>query len=122
MRRPLAVRVVAAISGAAWVWSWYTVYLEIHRWKHVPLVPVQPETADPGHHHPAPARPSDQGALRLRGRRTAGFRGHRDRGSDPHARADPQDRGDLRSDPTPSMIASHVKWLALARFSYRSSS
>ena len=35
MRRPLAVRVVAAISGAAWVWSWYTMYLEIHRWKHV---------------------------------------------------------------------------------------
>ena len=63
LTRPLAVRVVAAISGAAWVWSWYTMYLEIHRWKHVPLVPVQPETADPGHHHPAPARPSAQGGL-----------------------------------------------------------
>ena len=58
MRRPLAVRVVAAISGAAWVWSWYTMYLEIHRWKHVPPVPVQPETADPGHHiRPRPGLP-----------------------------------------------------------------
>ena len=22
-------------SGLAWVWSWYTMYLEIFRWKHV---------------------------------------------------------------------------------------
>ena len=37
MRRtgPSACRVVAAISGAAWVWSWYSMYLEIHRWKPV---------------------------------------------------------------------------------------
>ena len=28
-----AHRVVAVISGAAWVWSWYTMYLEVHRWK-----------------------------------------------------------------------------------------
>ena len=33
--RPSAMQVVAVISGAAWVWSWYTMYLEIHRWKHV---------------------------------------------------------------------------------------
>jgi hypothetical protein len=32
--RPSAMQVVAVISGAAWVWSWYTMYLEIHRWKH----------------------------------------------------------------------------------------
>ncbi len=32
---PSVIRVVAAISGAAWVWSWRTMYLEIHRWKHV---------------------------------------------------------------------------------------
>src|SRR6476659_5927340 len=55
MRRPLAVRVVAAISGAAWVWSWYTMYLEIHRWKHVtPSFRFNPRDRDPGHHHPAP--------------------------------------------------------------------
>lgn len=30
-----APRVVAVISGAAWVWSWYTMYLEVHRWKHL---------------------------------------------------------------------------------------
>ena len=35
LTRPSAIRVVAAISGAAWVWSWRTMYLEIHRWKHV---------------------------------------------------------------------------------------
>ena len=29
------MQVVAVISGAAWVWSWYIMYLEIHRWKHV---------------------------------------------------------------------------------------
>ena len=28
------IRAVAAVSGIAWVWSWYTMYLEIHRWKH----------------------------------------------------------------------------------------
>ena len=33
--RPSAMQVVAVTSGAAWVWSWYTMYLEIHRWKHV---------------------------------------------------------------------------------------
>ena len=33
--RPAAVRALAVVSGAAWVWSWYTMYLEIHRWKHV---------------------------------------------------------------------------------------
>ena len=33
--RPAAICVVAAVSGIAWVWSWYTMYLEIHRWKHV---------------------------------------------------------------------------------------
>ena len=33
--RSSANRVVAVISGAAWVWSWYTMYLEIHRWRHV---------------------------------------------------------------------------------------
>ena len=26
---------MAVISGAVWIWSWYTMYLEIHRWKHV---------------------------------------------------------------------------------------
>src|SRR6476659_5318248 len=35
LTRPSAVLVVAVISGAAWVWSWRTMYLEIHRWKHV---------------------------------------------------------------------------------------
>ena len=35
LTRPPTVRVVAVISGAAWVWSWRTMYLEIHRWKHV---------------------------------------------------------------------------------------
>ena len=35
LSRPTAIRVFAVISGAAWVWSWYTMYLEIHRWKHV---------------------------------------------------------------------------------------
>jgi len=92
MRRPLAVRVVAAISGAAWVWSWYTMYLEIHRWKHVPLVPVQPETADPGHHHPAPARPSAQGGLFVCSvAAPLVFRGHRDRRERP-ARTSPTRR------------------------------
>jgi len=33
--RPSAMQVVAVISGGAWAWSWYTMYLEIHRWKHV---------------------------------------------------------------------------------------
>jgi len=33
--RPSVILVVAVISGAAWVWSWRTMYLEIHRWKHV---------------------------------------------------------------------------------------
>jgi hypothetical protein len=33
--RPPAMQVAAVISCAAWVWSWYTMYLEIHRWKHV---------------------------------------------------------------------------------------
>ena len=33
--RTAAIRAVAAVSGIAWVWSWYTMYLEIHRWKHV---------------------------------------------------------------------------------------
>jgi hypothetical protein len=33
--RPGAVRVLCFISAIAWVWSWYTMYLEIHRWKHV---------------------------------------------------------------------------------------
>lgn len=33
--RSSARRVVAVISGAAWVWSWYTMYLEVHRWKHL---------------------------------------------------------------------------------------
>jgi len=33
--RSSAHRVVAVISGAAWVWSWYTMYLEVHRWKHL---------------------------------------------------------------------------------------
>ena len=112
------ILVVAVISGAAWVWSWRTMYLEIHRWKHVTRsFRFNPGPPIPGTHPSGPARPSAQGALRLLGRRTPGFRGHRDRGSDPHARADPQDRGDLRSDPTPSMIASHIKWLAVERFS-----
>src|SRR5664279_1066734 len=31
--RPAAICVVAAVSGIAWVWSWYTMYVEIHRWK-----------------------------------------------------------------------------------------
>jgi len=46
--------VVAAISGAAWVWSWYTMYLEIHRWKHVtpsfrfnPVPPIPGTTIRP---------------------------------------------------------------------------
>lgn len=33
--RPRAVLVLSFISAVAWVWSWYTMYLEIHRWKHV---------------------------------------------------------------------------------------
>jgi hypothetical protein len=33
--RSSAIRVMAVISAIAWVWSWYTMYLEIHRWKHV---------------------------------------------------------------------------------------
>jgi len=33
--RSSAHRVVAVISGAAWVWSWYTMYLEVHRWNHL---------------------------------------------------------------------------------------
>ncbi len=35
LSRPSANRALAAISGTMWVWSWYTMYLEIHRWKHV---------------------------------------------------------------------------------------
>ncbi len=34
-RRPSAGRTLAAISGTLWAWSWYTMYLEIHRWKHI---------------------------------------------------------------------------------------
>jgi hypothetical protein len=33
--RPSAIRAAVAVSGIAWVWSWYTMYLEIHRWRHV---------------------------------------------------------------------------------------
>jgi len=33
--RPGAVRVLSFICAIAWLWSWYTMYLEIHRWKHV---------------------------------------------------------------------------------------
>ena len=33
--RSSAHRVVAVISGAVWAWSWYTMYLEVHRWKHL---------------------------------------------------------------------------------------
>ena len=32
--RDAAIR-AAAISGILWAWSWHTMYLEIHRWKHV---------------------------------------------------------------------------------------
>jgi len=33
--RPAAIRAVAAVRSVAWVWSWYTMYLEIHRWERV---------------------------------------------------------------------------------------
>jgi len=33
--RSSAVTVLAVTSAIAWAWSWYTMYLEIHRWKHV---------------------------------------------------------------------------------------
>ena len=35
VNRSSAIRAAAAIGGAVWAWSWYTMYLEIHRWKHV---------------------------------------------------------------------------------------
>ncbi|HEY4990932.1 MAG TPA: hypothetical protein VII33_02480 [Nakamurella sp.] len=30
-----AIRSAKWASGSIWVWSWYTMYLEIFRWKHV---------------------------------------------------------------------------------------
>jgi len=35
LSRPSTSRTLAAISGALWAWSWYIMYLEIHRWNHV---------------------------------------------------------------------------------------
>ena len=35
VNRSSAIRAAAAIGGAVWAWSWYAMYLEIHRWKHV---------------------------------------------------------------------------------------
>jgi len=32
LKRPIPAR---WIGGAIWVWSWYTMFLEIFRWKHV---------------------------------------------------------------------------------------
>jgi len=29
------MRVLRWVSGAVWLWSWYTMYLEIFRWGHV---------------------------------------------------------------------------------------
>ena len=35
LSRSSTSRALAAISGILWAWSWYTMYLENHRWKHV---------------------------------------------------------------------------------------
>ncbi len=58
LARPSALRVMAAISAIAWVWSWYTMYLEIHRWKHVTRsFRFNPPPAIPGMPTPRPGLP-----------------------------------------------------------------
>ena len=37
------------VSGILWVWSWYTMYLEIFHWRHVtPRLRLNPPPPDPG--------------------------------------------------------------------------
>ena len=84
--RPAAICLVAAVSGIAWVWSWYTMYLEIHRWKQCqPIVSLQPRTADFRHYDPTQARPTAQNPLRVHRRCPSGFRRRRRHGHCPHA-------------------------------------
>jgi len=57
--RPQRLRAAAAISGILWVWSWRTMYLEIHRWKHVTRsLRFNPGPPFPGTNiRPKPGRP-----------------------------------------------------------------
>jgi hypothetical protein len=48
----LATRIMV-VSGAVWCWSWYTMYLEIFRWKHV----TRTLRFNPGPPHPIYGRP-----------------------------------------------------------------
>jgi len=84
--RPAAICLVAAVSGIAWVWSWYTMYLEIHRWKHVSRsFRFNPGPPIPGTTIPTQARPTAQNPLRVHRRCPSGFRRRRRHGHCPHA-------------------------------------
>ena len=86
LTKPSAITVVAVISGAGWVWSWRTMYLEIHRWKHVTRsFRFNPGPPIPGTNiRPRPGLPLK--ALFVCFAAAPRFCGHPDRGSDPRAR------------------------------------
>jgi hypothetical protein len=49
---------LAVFSGAVWVWSWVTMYREIHVWKHVtPALRFNAPPPVPGHPQPRPGGP-----------------------------------------------------------------
>ena len=55
----MAIAGVQVGSGLVWVWSWYTMYLEVFRWKHVtPSLRFNPGPPIPGTTiRPRPGRP-----------------------------------------------------------------
>jgi hypothetical protein len=43
------MRVIRRVSGILWLWSWYTMCLEIFRWRHVtPRLRFNPPPPSPG--------------------------------------------------------------------------
>ena len=53
------------VTAAVWVWSWYTMFLEIVRWNARDACAALQRDADPGHRTNGEAGSSSQGAIRV---------------------------------------------------------